>query len=263
MAQRVQDKVAIITGAGSGIGAATALRYGSEGARIVCADIDGVAAEAIAQQIADQGGDAVAVAVDVSDQAQTERMADLALEHFGTIDVLYANAGIAGTGTAKDTTVEMWDRVIAVNLTGVWLSMRAVLPTMVEHGGGAIINQASIGGLIGVPGIFPYAAAKAGVIGMTRQAAVDFGPHDVRINAIAPGTAPTPLVTATYEARAGMTGGQGADAEEALARVANRYPIGRLGTVEDIANLALFLGSDEAAWITGSIYVIDGGYTAV
>jgi NAD(P)-dependent dehydrogenase (short-subunit alcohol dehydrogenase family) len=259
---RVQDKVAVITGAGSGIGRATAQRYAAEGARVVCADLHGDAAEQTVDRIVADGGEAVAIAVDVADPGQATAMADLALERYGTIDVLYANAGIAGTGTAASTTLEMWEKVIAVNLTGVWLSMRAVLPTMVERRAGSIINQASVGGLVGVPGIFPYAAAKAGVIGMTRQAAVDFGEHNIRVNAIAPGTAPTPLVTATYEARAGITGGEGASIEEALSRTLHRYPIGRLGTVDDIAALALFLGSDEASWITGSVQVIDGGMTA-
>jgi NAD(P)-dependent dehydrogenase (short-subunit alcohol dehydrogenase family) len=259
---RVRDKVAVITGAGSGIGAATARRYASEGARVVCADVNLAGAEQVATQIVDGGGEAIAARVDVSDPQQTDAMAALALDRYGTIDVLYANAGIAGTGTAADTTFDTWDRVIAVNLTGVWLSMRAVLPTMMEHREGSIILQASVGGIVGVPGIFPYAAAKAGVIGMAKQAAVDFGPHNIRVNAVAPGTAPTPLVTATYEARAGLTGGQGENIDAALERTLGRYPIGRLGTVDDIASLALFLGSDDASWITGSVYVIDGGMTA-
>lgn len=262
MAGRVEGKVAIITGAGSGIGRATALRYAAEGARVVCADVDEAAAEATAKQATGDGGQTVALGVDVSRPDETEAMAALARERFGVIDVLYANAGIAGTGSATSTTLDTWDRVIAVNLTGVWLSMRAVLPQMVEQGAGSIVTQASIGGVVGVPGIFPYAAAKAGVIGMTRQAAVEFGRHNVRVNAIAPGTAPTPLVTATYEARAAITGGQGDSVDDALAKTVERYPIGRLGTVEDIANLALFLGSDEASWITGAVHVIDGGMTA-
>lgn len=260
MTGRVEGKVAIITGAGSGIGAATAKRYAAEGASVVCADLKG--ASTTADAIVADGGEASAVEVDVSSLEDTERMAATATETYGTIDVLYANAGIAGIGTAMDCTPEMWNRVIAVNLTGVWLSMRSVLPVMTEKGSGSIINQASIGGIIGVPGISPYAAAKAGVIGLTKQAAIDFGADNVRINAIAPGTAPTPLVTETYEARAGISGQAADDPQEAIRRNAERYPLKRLGTVDDIANLALFLGSDEASWITGGVYVIDGGITS-
>jgi NAD(P)-dependent dehydrogenase (short-subunit alcohol dehydrogenase family) len=134
---------------------------------------------------------------------------------------------------------------------------------MREAGGGSVVNQASVGGLVGVPGIFPYAAAKAGVIGLTRQMAVEYGPLAIRANVICPGTVPTPLVTDTYEKGGGMgTGGPGASAEERLAQAATRYPLGHLGDVNDVANLALFLASDEAKWITGGVYVVDGGVTA-
>lgn len=260
MADRLVDKVAIVTGAGSGIGRAAASRFATEGAAVVCADVkDG---QTTADAIKAGGGRAVGLDVDVTVADDTERMAATALEEFGRIDALYANAGIAGTGTALDCTPEMWDRVMAVNLTGVWLSMRAVLPDMTDRGSGSIINQASIGGLVGVPGIAPYAAAKAGVIGLTRQAAIDFGGANVRINAIAPGTAPTPLVTETYEQRAGITGKADPDPDAALQRAAQRYPLNRLGTVDEIANIALFLASDEASFVTGSVYVVDGGMTA-
>lgn len=260
MTGRLAGKVAIITGAGSGIGAATARRFANEGAAVVCADLKG--ADQTAEAIASSDGRALAVEVDVSSLEDTERLAQEAVDAFGTIDVLYANAGIAGVGTAMDCTPEVWDRVIAVNLTGVWLSMRAVLPTMVERASGSIINQASVGGIVGVPGISPYAAAKAGVIGLTKQAAVDFGKDNIRVNAIAPGTAPTPLVTETYRVRAGASAASAEEVDEAINRNVDRFPLGRLGTVDDIANLALFLGSDEAGWITGSVYTVDGGMTA-
>ena len=154
---------------------------------MVCADwaLDG--AERVAKEITADGGRAIPFHVDVQSLEQTEAMAKAALDEYGTIDVMFANAGIAATGTAMDCEPEMWDRAIGVMLTGVWHSMRAALPTMVEKGSGSLINTASVGGIIGVPGIFPYAAAKAGVIGMTRQAAVEFGPKGIRVNAIAPG----------------------------------------------------------------------------
>ncbi len=253
---RLAGKVAVITGAGSGLGAAAAVRFGTEGAAVMCADLDAGAAERTAQAIRDAGGRAGACAVDVADAAQCEAMAALAVAELGGIDVLYANAGIAGVGSALDTTLETWNRVLAVNLTGVWLSMRAVLPAMLERGAGAIVNQSSIGALVGVPGIAPYAAAKAGVIGLTRQAAVEFGPRGIRVNAICPGTVPTPLVTNTYDGRGRLPAGV---QERRMARDAERYPLRRLGTVDDITNVALFLGSDESKWITGAVYVVDGG----
>lgn len=268
MAGRLDGKVAIVTGAGAGIGEAAAVRFAAEGARVVCVDRDRAAADATCRSVSEAGGEAIAIGADVGSPGDMTSMAEATLSAFSTIDVLYANAGIAGVGTAADCDLDEWDRVIRVNLTGVWLSLRAVLPTMIAHNSGSCILQSSVGGVVGVPGIFPYAAAKAGVIGMARQAAADFGHLGIRINAIAPGTARTALVDAVY-ATGGGTGGDGAagaDEEHilaGLARAAERYPMKRLGTVEDIANMALFLASDEAGWITGAVHTVDGGLTAV
>jgi NAD(P)-dependent dehydrogenase (short-subunit alcohol dehydrogenase family) len=258
----MKGKVAIITGAGSGIGRTSAEVFAREGAAVVCADIDAAAVEQTVQEIHAAGGEAVSIVVDVVSPEDNERMAALAIDQFGRIDALYANAGIAGVGSITTTTTDVWDRVIAVNLTGVWLSNRAVVPAMLDQGGGSIVNQASIGGLIGVQGIAPYAAAKAGVIGLTKQAAVEFGPKNIRFNAVCPGTVPTPLVIRTYEQRGGMGGQVGQTVEEGLASMTHRYPLQRLGTLEEVANLALFLACDEASWITGAILPVDGGFTA-
>ena len=235
-----------------------------EGASVACVDLnlDGAEATAGACESAN-GGKAVALVADVSQPDAAEKMTAEAVAALGGIDVVYANAGIAGTGSAETTTWEEWNRVIAVNLTGVWLSSRYALPHMREAGGGSVVNQASVGGIVGVPGIFPYAAAKGGVIGLTRQMAVEYGADAIRVNALCPGTVPTPLVTATYEKGGGM--GQASpdsSAEERLQRAAVRYPLGHLGEVIDVANLALFLASDESRWITGGIYIVDGGLTA-
>jgi NAD(P)-dependent dehydrogenase (short-subunit alcohol dehydrogenase family) len=255
MAGRLQGKTAIITGAGSGIGRETAILFGTEGASVVCADINSTGAAATAELCRQTGSAALALAVDVASEPDTRRMAEDAFEAFGSIDVLYANAGVAGSGTAEDTERSEWDRVIGVNLTGVWLSSKHVLPRMREQGAGSIINQASIGGLSGFQSLASYSAAKGGVISLTRQMAVDFAPDNIRVNAICPGSVPTPLVVETYRQR-------GVDMAEARQGILARYPIRRQGTERDIANLALFLASDESTWITGSSYTIDGGYTA-
>lgn len=260
MSARLENKVAIVTGAASGIGEAAAKRFAAEGAKVLCADLSAGSLDTVVAAIVEQGGTAMAFEVDVTDREATEAMAAAAQRAYGDVDVLYANAGIAGVGSAISTEPAVWDRVIGVNLTGVWHCMRAVMPQMLGRGG-SIVNQASVGGLVGVQGIAPYAAAKAGVIGLTRQAAVEFGPEQIRVNAICPGTAPTPLVTETYEANAG-SGGDFDTIEEGLANATKKYPIGRLGTVDDIANLALFLASDESSWITGAVHIIDGGMTA-
>jgi NAD(P)-dependent dehydrogenase (short-subunit alcohol dehydrogenase family) len=261
MSARLNGKIAIVTGAGAGIGAAAAARFAAEGASVVCADIDVQRAAETAAGIGDAGGTAVSVGVNVSDSAHVQALVDRTLSEYGRIDVLYANAGVGGVGTAIDTDEAEWQRVIGVNLTGVWLCCKYVLPHMVAAGAGSVVTQASIGGLRGVPAVAAYAAAKAGVIGLTRQMALDYGPSGVRVNAIAPGTVPTQLVQGIWASGAGLVAADTLD--EQVARAAALYPLRRVGTPDDIANVALFLASDEAAWVTGSIYVVDGGKTAV
>ncbi|WP_370326780.1 SDR family NAD(P)-dependent oxidoreductase [Euzebya sp.] len=261
MVGRLADEVAVVTGAGSGIGRRAAERFAAEGALVVCADLRG--ADEVAGAINADGGRAVAVATDVTSIAATEGMAAAALDAFGRIDVLFANAGIPGIGSTAGTDPADWDRVISVNLTGVWLSMRAVIPTMVAQGSGSIVATASTAAIKGIRGIAPYAASKAGVIGLCRATAVEVGPSGVRVNAIAPGTTPTPLVTETF---ASMVGGGGrADDERtarALEREQQRYPMRRFGSLDEVVAVALFLASDESSWVTGATYTVDGGLGA-
>ena len=263
MAERLAGKVAVITGGGSGIGEGSSLMFAREGAAVVVADRDLAGAESVVAAITDAGGRAVAVEVDVTVEDDVARMVEVA-HQFGPVDVLFANAGIAGSGRAGDITVEEWSRVIGVNLTGVWLSARAVLPDMVAAGGGSIINQASVGGLVGVGGIASYAAAKAGVIGLTRQMAVDYGPDNIRVNAICPGTVPTPLVRKTYDEGGGFasTLEERGDFDAIIEKAKARFPLGRVGAVEDIAAMALYLASDEASWTSGTAIAVDGGMSA-
>ncbi|MCY4632420.1 MAG: SDR family NAD(P)-dependent oxidoreductase [bacterium] len=260
MTERLVGKRTIVTGAGSGIGQAAARLFAAEGARVLCADIDESSAMAVADEIGER---AVGLRVDVTNPEGCAAMVRRAVEDFGGLDAVYANAGIAGAGRAADLEVEDWDRVIAVNLTGVWLSIKYAIPHLVEAGGGSLVLQASVGGVIGVPNIAPYAAAKAGVIGLARQMAVDYGPDNIRVNAICPGTVPTPLVRATYEKAGGFAAvadvGPGASIDDMIAAAVVRNPLGRLGTTADIANLALYLASDESSWVTGAAITVDGG----
>ena len=256
MADRLDGKVAIVTGGASGLGLASARRFAAEGARVACLDIDGDAAERAAAGI---GEAALGLAADVTDEAALDRAVAATLERFGRVDVLYANAGIPGTGGVHGLGLDTWQRVIDVNLTGVFLSARAVLAPMLEQGSGSIILQASAAGIGGVRGLAAYAAAKGGVVALTRQMAADYSERGIRVNAICPGTVLTPLVEKTYIERAGD---QEAGRRE-LARRERDYPLGHLGDVDDVANLALFLASDEAAWIAGSVYPVDGGASAV
>jgi NAD(P)-dependent dehydrogenase (short-subunit alcohol dehydrogenase family) len=258
MAGRLQGKVAIVTGAGSGIGRAAAERFAAEGAKVMCADINEKGAKETATGI---GSAAIAARVDTAKPEDQERMVAETAKAFGKVDVLYANAGIGEAGNAIDLTFEQWNRLISINLTGVWLSMKYSLPEMIKAGGGSIITQSSTAGLIGIAGIPHYSAAKAGVIGLTRQVAVEFGPKKIRCNSICPSTIPTPLVTDVWQGRA-KAAGTTWNLEEHEKKIAGAYPLRRLGRLEDCASLALFLASDESSWITGYAVPLDGGLTA-
>ncbi len=259
---RLAGKVAIVTGAGSGLGKATARRFAAEQALLVCADIDFAAAQATASAIGDEHGTAIALAYDAASESDNNELAERTLARFGRIDVLFANAGVPHSGSVTSTSKNDWDRVLGVNLTGVWMANRAVIPAMLEQGGGSIINQASITALVGFSAVAAYSAAKGGVVALTRQAAIDYGAKNIRVNALCPGTINTPLVEATYTQRGGVNLGDPMPLEEALAASAARYPMQRLGSVDDVAHMATFLASDESGWITGATFPIDGGYTS-
>ena len=243
---RLDGKVAIVTGGASGLGLAAALRFAEEGAQVACLDVQEAQADGM-----------LGLAADVTDEQALNEAVATVTSRLGPPDVLYANAGIAGEGRVHELSREAWDRVIAVNLTGVFLSAKVVLPAMLERGRGSIILQSSVAGLAGVRNLPAYAAAKGGVIALARQMSADYAQHGVRTNAICPGTVRTPLVEEVFRHR------HGADADAVLARRDRDYPTGRLGRAADIANLALFLASDEAEWITGATYPVDGGATAV
>ena len=257
--RRLHGRTALVTGAASGLGRATALRFAAEGATALCADRDGDGAEATARAARAAGGQAAALALDVTDLAAVEAaVADAAAAH-GAVDVLFHAAGIVGEGTALTTTPETWERVLAVNLTGTWHAARAVLPGMVARRRGSIVLLASTAAIAGVPGIAAYAAAKGGVTALTRQMAVDYAADGVRVNAICPGTIPTPLVEEAWASRGRLARDDAASVAEQVAR---QYPLRRLGRPDDVAALAAFLASDEAQWVTGTAIPLEGGLTS-
>jgi NAD(P)-dependent dehydrogenase (short-subunit alcohol dehydrogenase family) len=256
---RLAEKAILVTGAGSGLGKATALLCAKAGGLVVCGDINEAAAGATAEQIALAGGVASPHRVDVADSDSTLEIAEFASSEYGRIDALINFAGISGAGTAVSTDPAVWSRVIAINLTGVWLMCRAVLPVMVARKSGSIVTVASVAAIVGVPASAPYSAAKAGVVGLTRSMAVDFAPDNVRANVICPGTVPTPLTIGHYLTRGDITP---AAIEEGLRATHSRVPLRRHGTAEEIAALALYLASDESSFMTGAVLPIDGGVSA-
>jgi len=251
---RLAGKVAIITGAGSGIGRAAALLFAAEGAAVGVLDRDGAVADETTAMITAAGGRALSLTADVSKAAQVISAAEAVAQEYGAIHVLYNNAGVDSRGSVAVAEEADWDRCFDVNVKGTYLMTQAALAHM--ESGGSIINQGSVAGLVGVMNFAAYCAAKGAVVSLTRSMAVDLAARGVRANVICPGTVYTPLMEPMLRAR-----GDG-DLDLGLQRTLVKYPIGRLGDVVDIARVALFLASDEAAFMTGSVVAADGGMTA-
>ncbi len=248
---RLDGKVCVITGAGSGQGRAAALRFAEEGASVVIAEVDAATGASVADEITAAGGAALFAQADVSSEDDWRQVIGRATEAFGGVDVLYNNAAVAPATDASvvDVPLEVWDRVLAVNLTGPMLGCRHAIPQMLRRGGGSVINTSSIRAFVGgSQPIDAYTAAKGALVSLTRSLAVVYGPQGVRANVIAPGTIRTPMAQ-VHDAH-GDAGSQ--------MRLA-RYPVGRFGEPAEIADLALYLASDESRWTNGAVMVIDGG----
>ncbi|HET8586149.1 MAG TPA: SDR family NAD(P)-dependent oxidoreductase [Casimicrobiaceae bacterium] len=251
--KRLADRVAIITGGAAGIGAAIARAFCDEGARVVVADRDEDSARRTASTL---GANAIATAVDVTNEDQVHRVVAETLARFGRIDILVNNAGIMRKAYVKDMTEELWDAVVDVNLKATFLCSKAVLPAMIERHSGRIINIASIAGKVGEPTASAYSAAKWGVIGFTRSLALEVAQHEILVNAICPGPIPTALGQQGWRDGAQV---EGVDLDRIMARVGSRSPLRRLGTVGQVAKMALFIASDDCDFTTGSAFNVDGG----
>ena len=249
MGNRLDAKVCLITGAGSGIGRASARLFSQEGARVVVADID---LEAAAKTVAEIGDAAVAERVDVISPQETVDLAKRVVEQFGRIDVLFNNAGIAGIGDVLETELELFDRVMTVNVRGVYLMTRAVVPYMIERQTGSIINMSSCIAEIGLARRVSYAASKGAVFAMTKSMQVDLAPHGIRVNALLPGTILTPFVERYLKESY-------SDPEEGMAAIRKRQLSNDLGRPEDVAGAALFLASDESRFMMAAGLIIDSG----
>ncbi|MCC9138027.1 glucose 1-dehydrogenase [Pontibacter silvestris] len=248
MERTLENKVAIVTGASSGIGASVAKLYAAHGAKVVVSDINEQGGEKIVQQIKEKGGEAVFVKANIGQASDNEALVKAALDIYGRLDIACNNAGISSPAASiADTTLEDWDKVISVNLSSVFYGMKYQLPAMLQNGKGAIINMCSILGQVGFATASPYVASKHGVLGLTKNAALEYSAQGIRINAVAPAFIQTPLIPHDTETQQVLL---------------SKHPIGRLGEPEEVAEMVLWLSSDKASFITGGYYPVDGAYLA-
>lgn len=244
------NRIALVTGAGSGIGEAVALLFSANGATVVLADTDTEGAERVRARIEEKGGKGLVVKTDVSKPAECERLVSGTVRNFGRLDIAVNNAGIGGPAAlVGDYPLDGWDKVIAVNLSGVFYGMRYQIPAMLKNGGGSIVNMASILARVGFPMSSAYVSAKHGVVGLTENAALEYATQGIRVNAVGPGFIKTPLLDKNLTA-------------EQMQGIAQMHPMQRLGTAEEVAELVLWLASDRSSFVTGSYYNVDGGYLA-
>lgn len=247
----LEGKVSLVTGASSGIGRAIALAYAREGAKVVVSDVNVAGAEETVSRVRQQGGDAIFVPADVSRAEDCQRLVERTLAHHGRLDAACNNAGIGGElGPTADYTDEAWQQVIGVNLSGVFYCMKHQIPAMLRSGGGAIVNMASILGQVGFAGAPAYVAAKHGVVGLTKTAALEYSAQGLRINAVGPAFIHTPMIA-------------GLESDPATQQqLVGLHAVGRLGQPEEVAELVVWLSSDRASFVTGAYYAVDGGYLA-
>jgi NAD(P)-dependent dehydrogenase (short-subunit alcohol dehydrogenase family) len=254
MAGRLAGKVALITGAGGGQGRAASIMFAREGASVVAADLNAEGGRETVKMVREAGGRAEFIATDVARAAQVEAAVKSALSNYGALHIIYNNAAVLHRKDGPVTTLdeEIWHQVLDVNLKGVFLGCKYAVPALIEAGGGSIINTSSLAGLLGVGNVHAYTAAKGGVISLTRAVAIAYAKDKVRCNVICPGAVDTPMMAHVLHS-------ENKRLREGFER---SHPIGRVGTPEDIAPMALYLASDESSWVTGSVFTIDGGNSA-